>query len=96
MSFYVTTLQLQKYAKLICTKCILIQTLHSNLKTYMNSQILLQTNPMRLLDLNDGIEHLTFHIIGQSHMVHFVGSLIDNHHLVMLEGFDQAIKVVKG
>jgi hypothetical protein len=29
-------------------------------------------------------------------MVHFVGSLIDNHHLVMLEGSGQAIKVVKG
>jgi hypothetical protein len=29
-------------------------------------------------------------------MVHFVGSLIDNHHLVLLEGFDQAVKIVKG
>jgi hypothetical protein len=49
-----------------------------------------------VIDLNGDIEHLTFHIIGQSRMVHFVGSLIDNHHLVLLEGFDQAIKIVKG
>jgi len=48
-----------------------------------------------VIDLSDGNDHLAFHIIGQSHMVHFIVAIIGEHSLVIREGFDQAIKVVK-
>jgi hypothetical protein len=37
--------------------------------------------------LNDGIKYLTFRIIGQSHMVHFVDSLISIDSTVTQKGF---------
>jgi hypothetical protein len=46
-------------------------------------------------NLNDGTKHLAFHIIGQSHMVHYVDSVIGMHSTFTQEGFDQAIKFVK-
>jgi hypothetical protein len=48
-----------------------------------------------LTNLNDGIEHLAFRIIGQSHMVHCVNSLTNIHFAVIYEGFDQVIKTIK-
>jgi hypothetical protein len=48
-----------------------------------------------VIDLNDGNEHLAFRIINQSHMVHSITIIISEHSLVIQEGFDQAIKVVK-
>jgi hypothetical protein len=44
--------------------------------------------------LNDGIKHLTFCIIGQSHMVHFVDSLISTHSTVIPKGFHQTIRSI--
>jgi hypothetical protein len=46
-------------------------------------------------NLNDNNEHLAFCIIKQSHMVHFIIALINEHSPVILEHFDQVIKVVK-
>ncbi len=40
----------------------------------------------------DGTKHLSFYIIGQSHMVHFVNYLNGIHFIITWEGFDQAIK----
>jgi hypothetical protein len=48
-----------------------------------------------VIDLNDGIEHVALHIIGQFHMVHYVDSLISIHFAIIWEGFDQAITSVK-
>jgi hypothetical protein len=39
-------------------------------------------------NLNDGIKHLVFHIIGQFHMVHCVDSLIGIHFTIIQESFD--------
>jgi hypothetical protein len=48
-----------------------------------------------MIDVNDGTKHLVFHIIGQSHMVHFLNSLSGIHFIITWEGFDQAIKTIK-
>jgi len=48
-----------------------------------------------VIDLNVGIEHLAFHIIGQSHIIHCVDFLTSIHYVVTWEGFDQAITSVK-
>ncbi len=48
-----------------------------------------------MTNLNDGTKHLAFWILGQSHMVHFVDHLINIHSLVILEGFEVVILVVK-
>jgi hypothetical protein len=48
-----------------------------------------------VINLNDGNEYLAFCIIGQSHMLHYIVNLTSEHSLVIWEGFDQAIKVVK-
>ncbi len=48
-----------------------------------------------VINLNDGIEHVAFHIIGQFHMVHYVDSLTSIHFAIIWEGFDQAITFVK-
>jgi hypothetical protein len=48
-----------------------------------------------MIDLNDGTKHLAFHIIGQSHMVHYVDSLIGIHSIVTQGGYDQIITFVK-
>ncbi len=48
-----------------------------------------------MIDLNDGIEHLAFHIIGQSYMVHYVDFLNGIHFIVTQGGFDQIITFVK-
>jgi hypothetical protein len=45
--------------------------------------------------LNDGIKHLTFCIIRQSRMVHFVDSLINIHFKVTPKGFHQTIRTIK-
>ncbi len=45
--------------------------------------------------LKDGIKHLTFYIIRQSHMVHFVDSLINIHSTVTPKGFHQTIRIIK-
>jgi hypothetical protein len=46
-------------------------------------------------NLNDDIEHLAFHIIGQSLMIHYVDYVIGMHFGVTSEGFYRAIKIVK-
>jgi hypothetical protein len=48
-----------------------------------------------VIHLNDGIQHLTFCIIGQFHMVHFVDSLINIHSIVSPKGFHQTIRTIK-
>jgi hypothetical protein len=45
-----------------------------------------------VIDLNDGNEHLVFCIIEQSHMVHFIVTLIGEHFLVIWKSFDQVVK----
>jgi hypothetical protein len=41
-----------------------------------------------VIDWNDGIEHLVFHIIWQSHMAYFVNFSIGIHFIVTWESFD--------
>jgi hypothetical protein len=41
-----------------------------------------------VIDWNDSIEHLAFHIIWQSHMVYFVDFSIGIHFIVNWESFD--------
>ncbi len=48
-----------------------------------------------VINLNDDMEHLAFHIIGQSHMIHYVNYVIDMHFGVTWEVFNWAIIVVK-
>jgi hypothetical protein len=49
-----------------------------------------------LTDLNVGIEHLKFSIMEQSHMVHYVDPLVNIHSLIICEGFEVDILVMKG
>jgi hypothetical protein len=48
-----------------------------------------------VVNLNDGIKHLAFCIIGQFHTVHCVDYLIGIHFAISRNGFDQAITFVK-
>jgi hypothetical protein len=48
-----------------------------------------------VIDLNDGIKHLAFCIIGLFCMVHYVDSITNMHFAITREGFYQAIKNVK-
>jgi hypothetical protein len=48
-----------------------------------------------VIDLNDGTEHLTFHIIRYSHMVHYVDYLNGIHFAIIWKGFDQTITSMK-
>jgi hypothetical protein len=45
--------------------------------------------------LNDGIEHLVFHIIRKSHMVHYVDFIVNMHFGVTRNNFDQVIRAIK-
>lgn len=49
----------------------------------------------QVINLNDGIEHLSFRIMGQSYLVHFVDPLIGLHSTITRDGFEIVIKVVK-
>ncbi len=48
-----------------------------------------------MIDLNDGTEHLNFHIIRYFHMVHYVDYLTGIHSTIIREGFDEAIASMK-
>jgi hypothetical protein len=48
-----------------------------------------------VIHLNDGIKHLTFCVIGQFHMVHFVDSLISIHSTITPKDFHQTIRTIK-
>jgi len=41
-----------------------------------------------VINLNDDMEHLAFHIIRQSHMIHYVNYVIGMHFGVTWEGFN--------
>jgi hypothetical protein len=69
MFLCVTILQLLKSTKLICTKCIVIYTFHFNLIFFLKSHMFNANTSCKItqdwvISLNDGIEHLTFGIIG--------------------------------
>ncbi len=49
----------------------------------------------QVIDLNDGIEHLSFCIMGQSHLIHYVDPLIGFQSTITRDGFEVANKVVK-
>jgi hypothetical protein len=46
-------------------------------------------------NLNDDIMHLTFHIIRQPHIVHFVDFLTGVHFTITHDGFEAVIKIIK-
>jgi hypothetical protein len=46
-----------------------------------------------MIHLNDGIKHLTFCMIRQSHMVHFVDSLISIYSTITQKSFHQTINI---
>ncbi len=48
-----------------------------------------------MTNLNDGTKHLSFCIMGQSHLVHYVDPLTSLHSTVIHDGFEVVIKVVK-
>ncbi len=48
-----------------------------------------------VIDLNDGIKHLAFWIMGQSHMVPLSNPLIRIHFLVIREDFEATIFITK-
>ncbi len=52
-------------------------------------------NQDQVINLNDGIEHLSSHIMGQSHLIHYVNPLIGLHSRITRDGFEVVIKVVK-
>jgi hypothetical protein len=48
-----------------------------------------------ITNLNDGIKHLSFWFMGQSHMVHSIDPLIGLHFLIIHNDFETTIIVVK-
>ncbi len=48
-----------------------------------------------MTNLNDGIMDLTFHIIKQPHMVHFVDLTTSVHFTITHDGFEAIIKTIK-
>jgi len=97
---YVITLQLPKFAKQTYIGCMMIQTHPSKLQTLMFIDVVVNTSckitqDWIIIDLNDGIEHLAFWIIKQSHMVHSIDPLIGFHFLVSHNDFETTIINVK-
>jgi hypothetical protein len=97
---YVITLQLSKFAKQTYIGCMVIQTHPSKLQTFMFIDVVVNTSCKIMQDwitnINDGIKHLFFGFIGQSHMVHSIDPLIRLHFLITHNDFETTIIVVKG
>ncbi len=84
-------------------KCTMISAPLSNLRIFLNSpkftDVVANTSCRidqdQVINLNDGIKHLSVHIMGQSHLVHSVDPLIGFHFAITRDGFEITIKVVK-
>ncbi len=93
-------LQLLEFAKLIYTKCTMISHISFQPENFLELMDVVANTSYKITqnwvsNLNGGIKHLIFCIIGQSHMVCFFDYLINIHSIIIQEGFDQVIRGVK-